>query len=217
LSSCGATLFLSFNFTYRLPSAYERTYKHVKKSQIPTPPVGSPTMKTSTSEQLTPLLLALIALIPSHGVRYTALGLLLVASTLSKIHLQSPLMQLSRLEMSLNHTEEYIQEATVEAPQSYSKLSDQRRRLLEVAKTASRIKCRILRSETKALSWKRLRSLFKDITERITRFRSLSNEIGGCVHCVKDIRTAVELILEAERQRKLANDLMEPQSVLAVI
>ncbi|KAJ7328301.1 hypothetical protein DFH08DRAFT_815805 [Mycena albidolilacea] len=171
-----------------------------------------PTMKTSTSEQLTPFLLSLIALVPSHGVRYTALGLLLVAPTPRKIHLQSPSMQLSRLEVSLNHTEEYIQEATVEAPQSYSKL----RCLLEVAKTASRIKCRILRSETKALSWKGFRSLFKDIAERMTRFRSLSNEIGGCIHCIKDICTA-ELILEAERQRKLASDLMEPQSALAVI
>ncbi|KAJ7328326.1 hypothetical protein DFH08DRAFT_967469 [Mycena albidolilacea] len=174
-------------------------------------------MKNSTSEQLTPLLLALIALIPSHGVRYTALGLLLAAATLCKIHLQSHSIQLSRLEVALNHTEEYIQEATVEAPQSYSKLSDQRRRLIEVAKTASRIKCRILRSQTKALSRKGLRSLFKAIAERMTRFRSLSNEIGGCIRCVTDIRTAVELILDAERQRKLASDLMEPQSALAVI
>jgi hypothetical protein len=114
--------------TYRLPSAYGRIYKHLEESQIP---MYSPTMKTSTSEQLTPLLLALIALIPSHGVRYTALGLLLAAATLCKIHLQYPSMQLSQLEVSLNHTEEYLQEATVEAPRSYSKLSDQRRRLLE--------------------------------------------------------------------------------------
>ncbi|KAJ7328279.1 hypothetical protein DFH08DRAFT_318743 [Mycena albidolilacea] len=153
----------------------------------------SPTRKSSTSKQLTPLLLALIALIPSHGVRYTVLGLLLVAAALCKIHLQSPSMQLSRLEVALNHTEKYIQEATVEAPQIYSKLSDQRRRLLEVAKTASRIKCRILRSETKALSWKGLRSLFKDIVECMTRFRSLFNEIGECMRCVKEIRTAVEV------------------------
>ncbi|KAJ7328265.1 hypothetical protein DFH08DRAFT_967409 [Mycena albidolilacea] len=153
-------------------------------------------MKTPTSEQLTSILLTAIALIPAHG---------------------SPSMQLSRLEVSVNHTEEYIQEATVEAPQSYSKLSGQRRRLLKVAETTSRIKCRILRPETEALSWKGLRSLSKDIAERMTRFRSLSNDIGKCIRCVKDIRIAVELILEAERQRKLASDLMEPQSALAVI
>ncbi|KAJ7328267.1 hypothetical protein DFH08DRAFT_967411 [Mycena albidolilacea] len=173
-------------------------------------------MKPSTSEQLTSILLAAIALIPAHGVRYTALGLLLAAAALCKIHLQSPSMRLSRLELSLNHTEEYIQEAMVEA-RSYPKLTEQMRRLLEVAKTASCIKCRILHSETNALSWKGLQSLLKDIAERMSGFRSLSNEIGGCIRCVKDIHTAVELILEAERQRKLANDLTELQSALVVM
>ncbi|KAJ7857452.1 hypothetical protein B0H14DRAFT_3638999 [Mycena olivaceomarginata] len=177
----------------------------------------SPTMKTPTSEQLTSLLLAVISLIPSHGVRYTALGLLLAAATLCKIYLQSPSRQLSQLAVSLNHTEEYIREAMVEVPRSYPKLTEQMRRLLEVAKTGSRIKCRVLRSETKAFSWKGLRSLSKDIAERMTTFRSLCNEIGECIRCVKDIRTTVELILEAERQRKLAGDLMETRSTFAVI
>ncbi|KAJ7834865.1 hypothetical protein B0H14DRAFT_2590610 [Mycena olivaceomarginata] len=175
------------------------------------------TMKTPTSEQLTSILLAVIALIPDHGVRYTVLGLLLAAVILCTIHLQSPPMQLCQLAVSLNQTEEYIQEATVEAPQSYSELRDQRRRLCEVAKTASRIKCRILRSERKAFSWKGFRLLSKDIGEHITRFRSLSNEIGECIRCVKDIRTDVELILEAERQCKLAGDPTETPSTLAVI
>jgi hypothetical protein len=88
-------------------------------------------MKTPTSEQLTPLLLAVIALIPSHGIRYTALGLLLAAAILCKIHLQSPSMQLCQRTVSLNQTEEYIQEATVEAPRRYFELRDQRRRLCE--------------------------------------------------------------------------------------
>ncbi|KAJ7857493.1 hypothetical protein B0H14DRAFT_2578382 [Mycena olivaceomarginata] len=147
----------------------------------------------------------------------TALGLLLAAAILCKIHLQPPSVQLSQLAVSLNHTEEYIQEATVEAHRSYSKLRDQRQCLCEVAKTASCIKCRILRSETKAFSWKGFRSLSKDIGECITRFRSLSNEIGECIRCVKDIRTDVELILEAERQRKLAGDPTETPLTLAVI
>ncbi|KAJ7328253.1 hypothetical protein DFH08DRAFT_967395 [Mycena albidolilacea] len=174
-------------------------------------------MKTPTSEQLTSILLAATALIPDHGFRYATLGLLLSAVILCKIHLQSPSMQLYQLAVSLNQMEEYIQEAMVEAPQSYSELRDQRRRLCEVAKTAPRIKCRILRPETKAFSWKGFRSLSKDISERITRFRSLSNEIGECIRCVKDIRTDVELILEAERQRKLAGDPTETPSTLAVI
>jgi hypothetical protein len=88
-------------------------------------------MKTPTFEQLTPLLLAVIALIPSHGIRYTALGLLLAVATLCKMHLQSPSRQLSQLAVSLNHTEEYIREAMVEAPRNYPRLTDQMRRLFE--------------------------------------------------------------------------------------
>ncbi|KAJ7328391.1 hypothetical protein DFH08DRAFT_815890 [Mycena albidolilacea] len=88
-------------------------------------------MKTPTSEQLIPLLPAVIALIPSHGVRYTVLRLLLAAAILCKIHLQPPSVQISQLKISLNHTEEYIQEVTVEAPRSYSNLRDQMRRLCE--------------------------------------------------------------------------------------
>ncbi|KAJ7328378.1 hypothetical protein DFH08DRAFT_967510 [Mycena albidolilacea] len=174
-------------------------------------------MKTLTYEQLASILLAVIALIPSRAVRYTALGLLLAAVILCKIRLQSPSMQLSQLAVSLNHTEEYIREAMVEVPRSYSRLADQMRRLYDVTNTASCIKRRILRSETKASSWKGFRSLSTDIRECITRFRSLSNEIGECIRCVKNIRTAVELILEAEHQRRLASDLMEPQSALAVV
>jgi hypothetical protein len=77
------------------------------------------------------VLIAVISLIPSHGVRYTALGILLAATISCKIYLQFPSTQLSQLASSLNQTEEYIQEATVETPRSYSKLRDQRQRLLE--------------------------------------------------------------------------------------
>ncbi|KAJ7328299.1 hypothetical protein DFH08DRAFT_815803 [Mycena albidolilacea] len=70
-------------------------------------------------------------------------------------------------------------------------------------KTASRIECRILRPEMGSFSW--------------NRFRSLSSEIGECTRCVKDIHTAVELILEAERRRRLAGQETSTQPALAVV
>ncbi|KAJ7857446.1 hypothetical protein B0H14DRAFT_3447897 [Mycena olivaceomarginata] len=91
----------------------------------------SPTMKSPTSEQLTSLLLAVIALIPNHGVRYTALGLLLTASILYTIHNQSLSMQWHQLRRLIDQTEGNIQEGVVEAPRSYSQLTDQMRRLIE--------------------------------------------------------------------------------------
>jgi hypothetical protein len=90
-------------------------YKHSDESQI-THPLISPTMKTRTSEQIISILLTVITLTPDHGVRYTALGLLFAAVILCKVHLQFPSMQLRQLAVSLNQTEEYIQEATLEAP-----------------------------------------------------------------------------------------------------
>jgi hypothetical protein len=88
-------------------------------------------MKTPTSEQLTSILLAVIALIPNHGVRYTALGLLLTASILCTVHNQSPSMQWYQLRRLIDQTEGNIQEGVVEAPRSYSQLTDQMRRLIE--------------------------------------------------------------------------------------
>ncbi|KAJ7328372.1 hypothetical protein DFH08DRAFT_815873 [Mycena albidolilacea] len=158
------------------------------------------TMKTPTSEQLTSILLATIALIPDHGVRYTVLGLLLAAVILCTIHLQSPPMQLCQLTVSLNQTEEYL----------YSRGDGRGPPKLFRTQGPKALPLR-------AFSWKGFRSLSKDIGERITRFRSLSNEIGECIHCVKDIRTDIELILEAERQRNLAGDPAETPSTLAVI
>ncbi|KAJ7351293.1 hypothetical protein DFH08DRAFT_806020 [Mycena albidolilacea] len=65
-----------------------------------------------------------------------------------------------------------------------------------VAKKASSIRCCILNSESESFSWNRFRMLSSDIRERTKD--------------AKNICTAVELILEAERQRKLAGPLTIP-------
>ncbi|KAJ7846610.1 hypothetical protein B0H14DRAFT_2584064 [Mycena olivaceomarginata] len=69
-----------------------------------------------------------------------------------------------------------------------------------VAKTASLIKCRILNSESESFSW--------------NRFRVLSSDIGEWTKNANNICAAVELIFEAERQRKLTYDIMEIQFAL---
>ncbi|KAJ7843425.1 hypothetical protein B0H14DRAFT_3456193 [Mycena olivaceomarginata] len=151
-------------------------------------------MKTPTSEQLTSILLAVIALIPSQGVRYTAFGLLLAAIILCKVHLQN-----------------IFKRRQWRPPKAIPNSGTKGGAFAKLPTLFRALNVVFLLSETRVFSWKGFRSLSKDIGERITRFRSLSNEIGECVRCVKDIRTAVELILEAERQRKLAiNDYNIP-------
>ncbi|KAJ7798162.1 hypothetical protein B0H14DRAFT_2618172 [Mycena olivaceomarginata] len=144
-------------------------------------------MKNPTSELLSSLLLGFIALIPNHALRYTALGLSLALAIVFSIHLKSPRAQVAHLAVFIDQLEEDIRRAMM-------------RRLHEVAKKASSIKCRILNSESESFNW--------------NRFRVLSSDIGECTKDAKNISTAVELILEAERQRKLAYDIMEIQFAL---
>ncbi|KAJ7681713.1 hypothetical protein B0H14DRAFT_3061055 [Mycena olivaceomarginata] len=160
----------------------------------------SSTMKNPTSELTPSLLLGFVALIPNHTLRYTALGLLLALAIVCSIHLKSPKAQLAHLAVFVDKIEEDIRRAMVHAPRNYSSLVEQMRRLHEVAKTASLIKCRILNSESESFSW--------------NRFRVLSSDIGECTKDTKNICTAVKLILEAERQRKLTYDIMEIQFAL---
>ncbi|KAJ7842328.1 hypothetical protein B0H14DRAFT_3692102 [Mycena olivaceomarginata] len=157
-------------------------------------------MNNPTSKLLSPLLLGFVALIPNHTFRYTALALSLALAIVCSIYLKSPRAHLAHFTVFIDQLEEDIRRAMVHVPRSYSSLVEQMRHLHEVAKKASSIKCRILNSESESFSWNRL--------------RVLSSDIGECTKDAKNISTAVELILEAERQRKLAYDIMEIQFAL---
>ncbi|KAJ7830198.1 hypothetical protein B0H13DRAFT_1916044 [Mycena leptocephala] len=121
------------------------------------------------------LLLALVAAIPNHMLRYTALGLLC---------LRHAICRPSSLAV-------YAVPSTLF---TWFVRQDEHERLA--------IKCRILNSEE---------------TIQLEKFRMLSNDIAGCAKRVRNIRTAVLLILEAEHQRKLAADIKETQFILAAI
>ncbi|KAJ7904955.1 hypothetical protein B0H13DRAFT_2663306 [Mycena leptocephala] len=149
------------------------------------------------------LLLALVAAIPNHTLRYTALGLLLVFAILCTIHLRSPSMQFRRLAHAIDRTDDLIQRMMAQCPREHFSLTQEMGRLLETNTSASLIKCRILSSEEGQFNWR--------------KFRMVSNDIAGCTKRVRSIRTAVLLIVEAEHQRKLAADIKETQFMLSAI
>ncbi|KAJ7904956.1 hypothetical protein B0H13DRAFT_2274544 [Mycena leptocephala] len=157
------------------------------------------------------LLLALVAAIPNHTLRYTALGLLLVFAMLCTIHLRSPSMQFRRLAHAIDQTDDLIQRTMAQYPREHFSLTQEIGRLLDIYPgscdrtntSASLIKCRILSSEEGQFNWR--------------KFRMLSNDIAGCTKRVRSIRTAVLLIVEAEHQRKLAADIKETQFILSAI
>ncbi|KAJ6497271.1 hypothetical protein C8R45DRAFT_1128823 [Mycena sanguinolenta] len=157
-------------------------------------------MQNLTPDLLPSLLLALVAAIPNHALRYTALGSLLAVTILCTVHFSSFSTQMHQLAASIDETEEYIRREMVRYPRCHGSLTLQMRHLLEVAKTASSIKCRILNSETERFNWK--------------RYLLRSKEIQECAKDVKNIDTVVQLVLEAEYQRRLADDIMETQFLL---
>ncbi|KAJ7882166.1 hypothetical protein B0H13DRAFT_2344801 [Mycena leptocephala] len=148
------------------------------------------------------LLLALVAAIPNHTLRYTALGLLLVFAMLCTIHLHLPSAQFRRLAHAVDQTDDLIRRAMAQCPREHFSLTEEMRRLLETNTSASLIKCRILSTEEE-FSW--------------NKFRMLSNDIAACAKRASSIRTEVLLIMEAEHQRKLAADIKETQCILAAI
>ncbi|KAJ7878283.1 hypothetical protein B0H13DRAFT_2668164 [Mycena leptocephala] len=149
------------------------------------------------------LLLAFVAAIPNHILRYTALGLLFVFAALCTEHLRSPSLQLHHLAPLIDQTEELIRRAMAQCPRDYFSLTEEMDRLLEVNKSASLIKCRVLDSDEEQFNW--------------NKFRMLSKEIATCAKPVRSIRTEVLLIVEAEHQRKLAADIKETQFILAAM
>ncbi|KAJ7792372.1 hypothetical protein B0H13DRAFT_2394001 [Mycena leptocephala] len=148
------------------------------------------------------LLLALVAAIPNHTLRYTALGLFFGLFILSSVHLRSLSTQLRHLALLIDRTEELIRRAMAQCPREHFSLTEEMRRLLETNTSVSLIKCRILSSEEE-FSW--------------NKFRMLSNDIAACAKRVRSIRTEVLLIMEAEHQRKLAADIKETEFILAAM
>ncbi|KAF8142201.1 hypothetical protein K438DRAFT_1785054 [Mycena galopus ATCC 62051] len=133
-------------------------------------------MQKPASELLS-CLLAFVAIIPNHTLRYTALGFLLALAILLSVHFRSPSMQMGGLEILIDQTEEHIR-----------------------PKTASLIKSRMLSSETGWFSW--------------NQYWLLSSDIGECIKGVKETRAAIQLIVEAEHQRRVSDDILEMQFIL---
>ncbi|KAJ7792371.1 hypothetical protein B0H13DRAFT_1935732 [Mycena leptocephala] len=153
------------------------------------------------SHLLLSLLLASVAAIPNHILRYTALGLLFVLVVLCTVHLRSPSAQLHHLALLIDQAEDLIRRAMLQCPRDYFGLTEEMRRLLEANKTASLLKCRNLDSKGEQFTW--------------NKYRQLSKDIAACAKRVRSIHTAVLHIIEAGHQRKLEADIKETELILA--
>ncbi|KAJ7141141.1 hypothetical protein C8R44DRAFT_726784 [Mycena epipterygia] len=146
--------------------------------------------------QLPSLLLGSLSLISNDTLRYT---LLAITVFLTLIYLKRPSIQLGQLEDMIEETEGIIQEAKLYCARDLLSLTEKGVRLLQVKRSASVIQCRIL--ETTTLTW--------------NKYRVLSGDIAECAKMAKNIQTAVQLILQAERQHKLTHHINETGTIFA--
>ncbi|KAJ7490499.1 hypothetical protein FB451DRAFT_621152 [Mycena latifolia] len=147
------------------------------------------------------ILLWFLSLIPNNALRYTLLAIVASLALLYAIHLKRPSTVMSQLEHLIQTTEGIIGDAKLHCTRDLANLLEKGVQLLKIKRSASKIQSRML--ETKTLTWK--------------KYRLLSRDISDCGKSVKEIMTAVQLIVEAERQRKYTDNINEMEVMLSTV
>ncbi|KAJ6585458.1 hypothetical protein B0H19DRAFT_1227879 [Mycena capillaripes] len=128
--------------------------------------------------------------------RYTALGCAIAFILAYNLYLNRT-TRLHQLEEAIRQTEEIFEPAKTQwaCPETAQEWV----RLLEVKRSVSEMQCRIL--EPGRLTWK--------------QYLHFKRCLAECTSRVNNIRNAIQLIRETERQRNLAKEIIETNSVLA--
>ncbi|KAJ7141468.1 hypothetical protein C8R44DRAFT_867088 [Mycena epipterygia] len=160
-------------------------------------------MRDTLVSQLPPILLGSLSLIPNDALRYTLLVITTCLTLIYVIHLKRPSTQLHQLEDMIKRTDVIIRDATSYCARDLFHLAEKGVRLLEVKRSASMIHCRVLEANSNTLTWK--------------KYQAFSRDIAECAKMVENIQTAVQLIVEAERQRKFTEDINETETILTSV
>ncbi|KAJ7490604.1 hypothetical protein FB451DRAFT_622563 [Mycena latifolia] len=157
-------------------------------------------MQVATLQLGATVFLGSLNLITNSMVRYTGLGIAVCLGAIYALYLKNLSTLLDQLEKILEATDALIRRAKSQCPMhmDQNSLAEMTVRLLQATKATSSIKSRIL--DTQQFTWKTYPQFYTDITELTNR--------------VKNIDNAVQLILEAQRQRKLAEEIRYAQSIL---
>ncbi|KAJ7430996.1 hypothetical protein FB451DRAFT_1422039 [Mycena latifolia] len=158
-------------------------------------------MQVSTLQLAATIFVGCLNLITNNIMRYTGLGIAACLGAIYALYLKNLSTLLDQLEKILEVTDALIWRAKSQCPMhmDQNSLAEMTVRLLQATKATSSIKSRIL--DTQQFTWKTYPQFYTDITELTNR--------------VKNIKNAVQLITEAERQRKLAMEISEVQFILA--
>ncbi|KAJ7835494.1 hypothetical protein B0H13DRAFT_1913531 [Mycena leptocephala] len=138
---------------------------------------------------LSSILLGSVSLIPNNSLRYTALGSA-VAFALVYNLLPERATRIRQLEHIIQQTEEGFGRAKS-----------------KVKRSSSKMHCCLL--EGKRLTWKQYWDLNKRVAECTTSVNNIRTAVQACLFIM------LHLIVEAELQRKLTEDINEKHSILA--
>ncbi|KAJ7617437.1 hypothetical protein DFH06DRAFT_1342855 [Mycena polygramma] len=152
------------------------------------------------TQLISSILLGSLSLIPNNPLRYVALASTVAVALLYHLHLR-PTAILDQLAQRIKQTEDVFKRAKSNdvCPRDRFSLAAEWVRLLEVKRSISEMQCRL---------WAGGRPTYK-------QYWQVNRRVAKCVNSADDIRTAVQLIVEAESQRKIAEDITETHTMLA--
>ncbi|KAJ7832818.1 hypothetical protein B0H13DRAFT_2679056 [Mycena leptocephala] len=155
----------------------------------------------------TSLIFGALALVPSTTSRYVFLALACMSFIFAAARHQGPTQKFTKLEDAIEVLEEILERAKTASnyARNHMELIDAGRRLLQVKLSASKIQSHLL--EMRSATWK---TYFKSI-------RAILRSVDLCAKEIKEIQTAMLLIIEGERRRKLTEGIKESQEVLGAV
>ncbi|KAJ6593112.1 hypothetical protein B0H19DRAFT_1365273 [Mycena capillaripes] len=139
--------------------------------------------------------------------RYVCLTVAFIWSTFLALRHQGPVKKFSMLEDAIRTTEEILErgKASLSNTKHQMELNDAGCRLLQVKFSASMIRSQML--EIHISTWKIY----------LQSIRAILRTIDQCASEVKDIHTAMLLIIEEERRRKLTEGIQDSQDALNAV
>ncbi|KAJ6505566.1 hypothetical protein C8R45DRAFT_973127 [Mycena sanguinolenta] len=156
---------------------------------------------------LTSIILGAISLIPYN--RYILWGLGSAGLVLYAADRERPSNKLRPLEVSINSVGETLDlaNATCTTGHNYVELMEVTNRFCELKLSASNIKSRLLETHNV--------STWKELKEHARNSKTIWESIHRCEKKVKEIRTLIECIIEAEHQRELSQDIQKSREIMS--
>ncbi|KAJ7143818.1 hypothetical protein C8R44DRAFT_758967 [Mycena epipterygia] len=156
---------------------------------------------TYTPLQSSILLWALL-LIPSNVFHYVALGTAAITLPIYATYYLHPSTHLGRVNSAIIATTEILTWAKSECTRNHFDLAEKEGRLLQAKLAVSKIRSHLL--EARGTSWKIY----------YQKIRAISQSLDKCERQLREIETAILLIIETEEERELIENINKTREIV---